>query len=132
MRSLILSSLLIITFVFFITNGCFLEENQKPDPYAWDFGSVKEGTLLKHVFILRNESKTTLVINKLQTSCGCTASTASHNEIPQGQASKVEVSFNTKGYSGKVKQFVYVHTNDSGKPIIKLTVSAEIMKKGGS
>ena len=129
MRSLILSGLFIITFVFFIANGCFLEENQKPDPYTWDFGSVKEGTLLKHVFILRNESKNTLVINKLQTSCGCAVSTASHNEIPQGQASKVEVTFNTKGYSGGVKQFVYVHTNDPKKPIIKLTVSAEIVKK---
>lgn len=132
MRILIL--LFIIVFILPIGNLCFLEENQKiDDPYSWDFSRVREGSILKHAFTLKNDSQTPLVINNLQTSCGCIASVASNYEIPAGKTSEIMVTFNTKGYSGNVNQFVYVHTNDAKNPIIKLTVKAEILKpiKGG-
>lgn len=132
MRILIL--LFIIVFILSIGNLCFLEGNQKIDDlYSWDFGRVREGSILKHAFILKNDSENPLIINKLQTSCGCTASVASSYEIPAGKTSQIAVTFNTKGYSGKVNQFVYVHTSDAKNPIIKLTVKAEILKpiKGG-
>jgi len=116
--------------VFFSYNNCFLEENPPlADPYFWDFGKVSEGIVLKHVFNLKNDSPTTLVIKNLQTSCGCTGSVVSRNEIPPGKVSKVKVTFKTKGYSGKVKQYVYVYTTQAQNPIIKLTVEAEVIKE---
>lgn len=130
----ILILLFIIIFILPFGSQCFLEENLKlDDPYTWDFGQVKEGSILKHTFILKNESESPLLINKLQTSCGCTASVASNYEIPAGKTSKIQVTFNTKGYLGKVSQYAYVHTNDTKNPIIKLTIKAQILKsiKGG-
>lgn len=128
MRILILFAISLFIFIFFLNHGCFLQEDPETvDPYFWDFGRVKEDSILKHTFILKNESKNTLSIKRLQTSCGCTGSVSSTNEVLPGKTSEIEVTFNTRGYKNNVKQFVYVHTNDPKDPIIKLTVVAEII-----
>jgi hypothetical protein len=130
MRILILIGLLIAVFILFLSQSCLFGEKLKIiDPYFWNFGKVMEGSMLEHTFILKNKSRTVLIINNLQTSCGCTGSVVSDDHIPAGKTSKIKVTFNTKGYSGKAKQYVYVHTNDLHNPIIKLTVAAEVIKK---
>lgn len=130
MRILILLVFFLLIFNLFFGGDCFLLENPEAlDPYYWDFGKVKEGSILKHTFILKNESKNTLSIKKLQTSCGCTGSTFSTDKILPGKASEIEVTFDTKGYKDKVRQFVYVHTDGLKEAIIKLTLTAEIINK---
>ena len=40
------------------------------DPFTLDFGKVKQGEILKHSFILKNDSSKTLNIKDANTSCG--------------------------------------------------------------
>jgi len=120
----------ITIFILFFSNGCFSSETKTPaDPYLWDFGKVKQGSILEHIFELKNESEATLIIKEVRPSCGCTASVVSVYEIPPGEISKIGVKFNTKSYSGDVKQFIYVHTNNPIEPIIKFTVKATVIKE---
>lgn len=128
MKNLVLIFFLVGVFTLIFGSGC-RPQGQDPsnqDNLLWNFGNVKNGTVLKHVFILHNDSRNTLSIKKIQTSCGCTNSTASRDKILPGGSSEITVVFDTKGYSGKVKQFVYVHTSDQKKPIVKFTVTAVI------
>jgi len=123
--------LLISVSVLFFCSGCFLAEKIKSkDPYLWDFGKVKQAAVLKHTFQLKNTGKDTLIINNVRPSCGCTGTLVSSREIPPGGSSEIEVTFNTKGYSGEAKQYVYVHTDSPITPIIRLTVKAKIIKEG--
>jgi hypothetical protein len=126
--------LLVISFLtlctLFLSYTSFSGQKLKlADAYSWDFGKVKEGIVLRHTFTLKNESPSELIIQKLASSCGCTASFASNYKIPPAGVSRIKVVFRTKGYSGKVKQFVYVHTNNPEVPLIKLTVEAQVLKK---
>ncbi len=103
---------------------------QKPDPYQWDFGQVKEGAILKHGFLLKNESHDILEIANIHTSCGCIAAQAEKKSLlPQGSTT-ITVTLDTKGYAGKtIKQFVYVHTDSADFSIVKYTVTAEAVKE---
>lgn len=120
-------------FMLFISTGC--STGQQPqnqgipaDPYTWDFGQVKEGQILKHDFTLKNESAKTLKIKDVNTSCGCTASEAKKMILLPQESTTIEVRFDSKGYSGPVKQYVFVHTDDLDNPLIRFIIIAQVVK----
>ena len=63
----------------------------------WDFGEVKEGETVTHVFTFKNVGETPLVIQSARASCGCTVPEWTKDPIPVNETGKVEVSFNTTG-----------------------------------
>jgi hypothetical protein len=93
---------------------------------VWDFGKVKQGGVLAHEFVFTNVGDATLVIQKVSTTCGCTAALASNEKIVPGKEGKIEVKFDTRGYGGLVNKLVYVDSNDPAQPRHQLQVSAEI------
>jgi hypothetical protein len=95
---------------------------------SWDFGKIQEGEVLKHAFLLKNKSKQTLTILDVNTSCGCTISEVKDRVLLPGESTTIEVQFNTKGYSGAVQQYIYVHTDSVDNPILRFTIQAEIIK----
>lgn len=132
--------LLILLFLSFPLSGCYsqnqkeitsqaTEQTKTADPYSWDFGQIKEGEILRHVFVLKNEFEKTLSIKEVNTSCGCTGSKVEKKILLPGESTEIEVQFNTRGYSGLTQQYVYVHTDSLDKPIIKFIIKAEIIKQ---
>jgi hypothetical protein len=103
-------------------------EKEKVDPYLWDFGQVKQGTISKHDFILKNETNSILGINNIHTSCGCTVSESDKKSLMPQESTTITVSFNSQGYLGPVTQFVYVDTDNKDLAIIKFTVNAKVVK----
>ena len=99
------------------------------DTNLWDFGQVKQGTISKHDFILKNETNDILEINDIHTSCGCTASEAGKKSLMPQASTTITVSFNSQWYLGPVTQFVYVHTDNSDISIIKFTIKAQVVKE---
>jgi len=95
---------------------------------SWDFGRVKEGEVLKHSFLLKNTSKKVLRIDSLDTSCGCTGSRIEKKLLSPSESTVIEVSFNTKGYSGPVKQYVYAHTDSLDNPVLRFIIKADVVK----
>jgi hypothetical protein len=93
---------------------------------VWDFGKVKQGALLSHEFTLTNEGNATLIIQKVSTSCGCTAALVSADRIQPGKEGRIEVKFDTRGYGGQVRKLIYVDTNAPGESHRQLEVGADI------
>ena len=129
----------LILFLLFAPALCFSEEplqkqgnpakkEEAPDPNAWDFGKVKKGEVLKHVFILKNESLETLRIKEVTTSCGCTVSSLKKKTLLGQESTSLEVKFNTKGYSGPTKQYIYVRTDSLDNPVIRFIIKADVAK----
>jgi len=94
---------------------------------TWDFGRVKETDVLKHTFTLKNESLTTMNIKGVTTSCGCTVSEVKKKRLSPQESTEIMVQFNPKGYSGKVKQYVFIQTDSSEKPVVIFVIKAEII-----
>lgn len=120
-------------FILFISTGC--STGQQPagqpnpsDPYTWDFGQVKEGQILKHIFSLKNESDKALKIKDINSSCGCTASEAKKMALLPKESTTIEVKFDSKGYSGPVKQYIYVHTDNLDNPLIRFIIIAQVIR----
>ncbi len=103
-------------------------QDEVTDPNEWDFGQVKQGVVLKHDFLFRNKTPNILKIIGINTSCGCTASQSKKKELNPGESTMINVSFNSKGYSGEVKQFVYVNTDNVDIPVTKFTIKTEVIK----
>lgn len=127
--------ILICIFLSFAPTRCYSQQpkstEQKPpenDAYTWDFGRAKRGEILKHAFILKNDSENALQIKDITTSCGCTASQVKKKMLLPSETTIIEVRFNSKGYSGAAQQFVYVHTDSLDKPIIRYIIKADITK----
>ncbi len=95
---------------------------------VWDFGQVKEGSISRHVFSLRNNPGNTLNIKEVSSSCGCTISKVRRRVLAPGEATSIEVSFNSKGYSAGTQQYVYVHTDSLDNPIIRFIIKANVIK----
>ncbi len=91
-----------------------------------DFGKMKQGKVLTHIFVFKNEGDETLVIKRVKTSCGCTAALLSKKEIAPGAEGEIKLTYNTRGFEGKNTKYIDVESNDPTQPRKRLTVSAEI------
>jgi len=107
---------------------CLRAEDNAGGTNEWDFGRVKAGAVVKHDFTFKNETSGILKITGINTSCGCTASQAEKKSLAPGESTVINVAFNSKGYSGAVKQFVYVNTDNDRLPVIRFIVKAEVIK----
>jgi len=128
------SKFILLIFVFYFLSGCdslnqpvITPQLEVKDPCAWDFGHVKEGVVLKHNFILKNESSNTLNIKDINTSCGCTVSGVEKKTLLPGENTLLKVQFDTRGYSGHIEQYIYVHADSPDNPIIRFVIKADIM-----
>jgi len=134
-RIIFRSAILLLTFSL-NTVPCFAQNQDKAqaqklqrEPYVWNFGKVRQGQVLKHIFSFKNESRKILKIKNVNTSCGCTVSNIEKDILLPEESTNISVEFNSEGYSGEVQQYVYVHTDNLDNPIVRLIIKADIVNK---
>jgi len=79
---------------------------------VFNFGTINAGQKVTHDFILKNAGQDPLVIRKISTTCGCTASEPDKYEIPGGGQTTIKCTFDSRGKNGKQFQTVTMITND--------------------
>ena len=77
----------------------------------FDFGTVDEGDMVKHVFKFKNVGTEPLVISNAKGSCGCTVPTWPKEPVPPGAMGEINVEFNSKGKPGSQSKRVTVTAN---------------------
>ena len=77
----------------------------------FNFGTITEGAVVKHVFKFKNVGSVPLVISDIQTSCGCTVPDWQRAPIQVGASSEVKVQFNSEGKHGVQEKAVQVIAN---------------------
>ena len=93
------------------------------------FGSIKEGEIVSHSFIVTNTGGDTLVINDVRASCGCTAAKPEKSKLLPGESTNIQVSFNTNGRKGHQQKHVYITSNDKENAEMRLSFTAEVEEK---
>ena len=93
---------------------------------AHDFGKIYSGEKVKTQFKFRNAGNETLIIDKLKSSCGCTAAIADQKEIAPGDTGLIDVEFNAKDRRGSQAKTLRVFSNDPKSNPVELRITAEV------
>lgn len=94
-----------------------------------DFGKVIEGEVVTYSFKFTNTGNTDLIIAKVSTSCGCTASNYPVDPIKPGDTNVVEVRFDSQSRKGFQNKRITVLTNSTPAKQ-NLYIKADVIKPG--
>lgn len=120
--------LLLMGLVLGFSAGLWAAPRLSVSDSVYDFGTVKEGILVMHRFLLRNEGDTVLTFTRQPgTSCGCTSAPLSKMTLEPGESVELLVRFETTGYGGyQVVKYVYVYSDDPERPQLTLTIRGTV------
>jgi hypothetical protein len=94
---------------------------------AKDVGTIVEGTIIRHTFLLQNKGNTPLVIHRVDPGCSCTR--VVHDlEVMPNRNSFLRVRIDTAGQTGTWTKTIKVFSNDPLLPETRLTITARVLK----
>lgn len=66
------------------------------DETTYDYGTVKDGDKVKHIYKFKNTGKAPLIISDAKGSCGCTVPDWPREPIAPGKTGEIKVEFDSK------------------------------------
>lgn len=101
------------------------------ETYNFDFGKIKEGDKVSHVFKFTNTGANDLIITDARGSCGCTVPQWPKEPVKPGASGEIKVEFDSKGKTGLQNKTVSVtaNTNPSTSTI---NITSEVIPSGNS
>lgn len=78
---------------------------------TYDYGTIKEGEVVEHVFKFKNVGVAPLIIEGAKSTCGCTVPQFPKEPIAPGESGEIAVKFNSKNKSGRQRKPVNVTAN---------------------
>ena len=111
--------------------ACPVQAEQAPvvavEEPVFDFGDIFQGDAVTHEFRFRNDGDAPLVIDRVKSSCGCTAVLAADKTVPPGQSSALTARFDSGRFRGNVQKLIYLYSNDPARPMVQLKVKANVI-----
>ncbi len=98
---------------------------------TWDFGTIKQGEAVEHVFTFENTGTEPLIITKAKGSCGCTAPNWPKEPIAPGETGEIQVKFNSRGKKGTQKKTVTIWANTTPNQT-RLRVNGDVSVPAGT
>lgn len=95
----------------------------------YQFGTVNEGDIVKHVFKFTNEGKAPLLISHAKSTCGCTVPEWPEAPIAPGESGVISVRFDTKNKKGRQGKPITILANTNPRETFLQLVGEVIPKK---
>lgn len=96
---------------------------------TYDFGTVLQGETVRHRFAFSNTGDAPLNVEKVGSSCGCTAALASAKVLAPGENGEIQASFDSARFRGEINKTVYLYTNDSARPMVQLQIKGTVREE---
>jgi hypothetical protein len=80
----------------------------------YDFGSIKQGDVVDHVFKFKNTGTQPLVISNIGVSCGCTTPSWTKEPVQPGKMGTISAKFNSAGKMGMQTKVLTIDSNSAG------------------
>lgn len=96
---------------------------------VFDFGSATEGTMVRHVFKIKNQGQARLVITGVKTSCGCTTGAPTKSNLAPGEDAEISVGFDTRFQKGHQVRVITAYTNDPANPQAQMTIEGTVRQQ---
>ena len=94
----------------------------------FDFGTIKEGDIVKHSYHFKNTGLAPLLIIKTEVSCGCTVPSFPKEPIPAGSEGDIVVQFDSHHKTGHQQKSVLIWTNAQVEKM-SIGFTAEVKEK---
>lgn len=91
-----------------------------------DFGKVMQGERLSYTFKFKNTGKSNLIIDRAESSCGCTTTTPPKTPIRPGESGQIKVIFDSKTKKGQETNVIVVTANTYPVHTV-LKITAEVI-----
>ncbi len=95
---------------------------------VYDFGEVYQGDKVRHVFEFVNVGQDVLKIDRVRSSCGCTAVLVSEKSLPPGSKGEIQANFDSTRFRGAVKKTIYLYSNDPVVPVMQLHIKGKVVE----
>lgn len=92
-----------------------------------DFGNMGPGVRKVCEFKFKNVGDAVLKIKKIQVTCGCTVPKLKKKEYAPGETGIITVKFFSPKSEGAIKKSLYIESNASKTPKVRLTVKANVV-----
>ena len=109
-------SLLVLLFLSFSLNA----QEFKFQEEVIDYGKIDKGSDGAKVFIFKNIGDQPIIINKIQSSCGCTVPKKPEKPIMPGEDGEIKVSYDTKRVGGFSKSITILSNAKNSRKIIRI------------
>lgn len=112
------------------------------EPTSYNFGEILSGEVIKRQIVLRNLGKATLLLKKIEFTCGCTipkivlssgrevvpelTETGTYVELEPDEWAEVKLEFQTIGRFGNVKHRMDIYTNDPEGQVRHIPILAKV------
>ena len=115
MRTIVVLTSLISLCLF--TSFAFAAPDLQVETPTFNFGEIYQGDKVPHVFEFTNQGEDPLIIDRVRSSCGCTAVLVSEKNIPPGGKGELKANFDSARFRGAIsKPFISTATILSGQP----------------
>lgn len=126
--SFILLALVLSTTFVVAQNG-----TKSPKPVfatnVYDFGKVDEGAgSVSCEFTFKNEGDAPFIIQRIQTSCGCTTPDYTREPVLPGKTGKIKVTYSTIGRPGAFNKGLTIFSNVADS-VYKVNIKGEVLRK---
>jgi len=98
------------------------------DESEFDFGTIKDGDKVSHIFKFTNTGINPLIISNAKGSCGCTVPSWPREPIAPNATGVIVVEFDSKGKAGQQKKAVTIQANTEQSPL-QLYITATVEKQ---
>lgn len=92
---------------------------------TFDFGKIKQGNMVEHVFKFQNVGTAPLIISDARASCGCTTPDWPKEAIQPGGEGKMTVKYNGSGVNQIEKSVTVTANTDPEQTVIKIKAYVE-------
>ena len=94
-----------------------------------DFGTVQEGPDYTYSFTVSNSGTAPLIIDKVNSPCGCTVPEWTKSPIMPGKSGEIKAIFHSAGRLGAFTKTLSVETNEPGDKQSFVTIKGEVRAK---
>ena len=93
---------------------------------AFNFGTIKEGEVVEHVFKFKNTGDFPVVLAQVSASCGCTTPTYTSTPVKPGESGEISVKFDSNGQVGQQQKIITIASN-AEKPVTTVQLKGEVV-----
>lgn len=94
---------------------------------TYDFGKIPQGTPVSHEFTFTNTGSEPLIINKVESTCGCTVPEYTKTPVKPGETGKIKITFDAAAAS-PFSKMVTIRSN-AKTPVKALYIKGVVQKK---
>ncbi len=97
----------------------------KVEPPSFKFGTYPANEEKEHAFTLTNAGDADLKIDKVRTTCGCSAAEVARKELKPGESTTLTAKIKKESIAGPFSKAVFIHSNAVNGAVQMITVSGE-------